>query len=127
MAYINLLTKIKNAQAVQKENIKISCTKMDEKIVALLVKHGYLKNAEKKGRNPKKVLDIKLNYKDKEGVIENIKLISKPSRRIYVGYRDIRLIKGGRGLLILSTPKDIVTGKEAKKMKVGGEALFEIW
>ena len=125
--YINLLTKIKNAQAVQKENIKVPCTKMDEKIVDILIKHGYLKDAEKKGRNPKKVIDIKLNYKDKKGVIRGVKFISKPSRRIYVGYRDVKLVKGGQGMLLLSTPKDIMTGKEVRKMKIGGEALFEIW
>ena len=125
--YINLLTKIKNAQAVQKENIKVPCTKMDEKIVDILIKHGYLKDAEKKGRNPKKVIDIKLNYKDKKCVIRGVKFISKPSRRIYVGYRDVKLVKGGQGMLLLSTPKDIMTGKEVRKMKIGGEALFEIW
>ena len=125
--YINLLTKIKNAQAVQKENVKVPCTKMDEKIVDILIKHGYLKDAEKKGRNPKKVIDIKLNYKDKKGVIRGVKFISKPSRRIYVGYRDVKLVKGGQGMVLLSTPKDIMTGKEVRKMKIGGEALFEIW
>ena len=100
---------------------------MDEKIVDILIKHGYLKDAEKKGRNPKKVIDIKLNYKDKKGVIRGVKFISKPSRRIYVGYRDVKLVKGGQGMLLLSTPKDIMTGKEVRKMKIGGEALFEIW
>lgn len=125
--YINFLTQLKNAQAVKKENIKTSYSKMKEKILEVLKDNNYIENFEKKGRGTKRVLDIKLKYNDGGGVIDGIKFVSKPSRRLYVGYKDIRFVKHGYGLLILSTPKGILTGKEARKMKVGGEALFEIW
>jgi len=125
--YINLLTQLKNAQAVKKENIKISYSNIKEKILEVLKNNDYIENFEKKGRGAKRVLDIKLKYDDGRGVINGIKFISKPSRRLYIGYKDIKPVKRGYGLLILSTPKGVMSGKEARKMKVGGEVLFEIW
>ncbi|MEK7657843.1 MAG: 30S ribosomal protein S8 [Patescibacteria group bacterium] len=125
--YTDLLTKIKNAQAVKKENIKVFHSKTDEKIVEVLTANNYLEKFEKKGRGVKKILDIKLKYNDGNGAIDGFKFISKPSRRIYIGYDEIRPVRQGYGLMIVSTPKGIMTGKEAKKLKVGGEALFQIW
>lgn len=125
--YIDLLTKLKNAQAVKKENVKVAHSKMDEKILELLKENDYIEDLEKKGKGTKRVLDIKLKYHNDKGVIEGIKFISKPSRRLYIGHKEIKPVRHGYGLLILSTPKGILTGKEAKKMKVGGEALFKIW
>jgi small subunit ribosomal protein S8 len=125
--YTDLLTQIKNAQAVKKEAIKIAFSNTDFIIAELLVKHDYLKEATKKGRMPKRVIEIILKYKDGKGVINGIKFISKPSRKIYMGYREIRPIKQGYGLRIISTSKGIMTDKEAKKMKLGGEVLFDIW
>lgn len=125
--YIDLLTKIKNAQAVKKETIKVPYSKMDEEITSVLVKNGYLDGFEKKGRNPKRILDIKLKYNEGGGAISGIKLLSRPSRRLYIGYKEIKSVRHGYGLLVLSTPKGIMTGIEAKKAKVGGQVLFEIW
>jgi small subunit ribosomal protein S8 len=126
--YIDLLIKLKNAQAVKKEIVKIPASRMDEAIVSLLVKYGYLENYEKKGRNPKKFLELKLKYdKDGRGAVNGVKFLSRPSRRLYVGYKDIKPVKNGYGLLFVSTPRGIITGQEAKKLKVGGEMLFEIW
>ncbi len=125
--YINLLTQLKNAQAVKKESIRTSYSKMNEKILEVLKDNGYIENFEKKGRGAKRLLEIELKYHNNIGTIEGIKFISKPSCRLYIGYKDIRPVKSGYGLLILSTPKGILTGKEARKMKVGGEILFKIW
>jgi len=125
--YTDLLTKLKNAQAVKKENIKVAYLKMDEKILELLKENDYIEDIERKGKGTKRVLDIKLKYHNDKGVIDGIKSISKPSRRLYIGHKEIKPVRHGYGLLILSTPKGILTGKEAKKMKVGGEMLFEIW
>ena len=100
---------------------------MDESIVEILAKNKLIKGFEKKGRGVKKILDVELKYDDKKGAIRDVKFISKPSRRFYIGYKEIKPVKGGYGLLIMSTPKGILTGQEAKKKKVGGEALFEIW
>lgn len=125
--YTNLLTQLKNAQAVKKKEIKIFHSRMDEKILELLKENNYIESFERKGRVPKRILDIKLKYNDGRGTISGIKFVSKPSRRLYVGYKEIKLVKRGYGLSVISTPKGIITGKEARKNKVGGEVLFEIW
>ncbi len=125
--YINLLTQLKNAQAVKRDSFKIFYSKMDEVILDILKEHGYIEDFDKKGRGTKRVLEIKLKYTNKGKVINGIKFISKPSRRIYVGYKEIRPVKHGYGLLVVSTPKGILSGQKAKKNKVGGEALFQIW
>ena len=125
--YTDLLTKIKNAQAVKKENIKVFYSKMTEAIVDVLVRNGYLESCERRGRGAKRVLDIKLKYENGADAFRGVKFISKPSRRIYAGYQDLKSVRHGYGLAILSTQKGIMTNKEARKHKVGGEVLFEVW
>jgi small subunit ribosomal protein S8 len=125
--YINLLTQLKNAQAVKKENVKIPYSKMDEGVLKILTSNNYIENFEKKGQKIKRYFDVKLKYVENKGAINGIKLISKPSRRIYVGFEKIRLVKSGYGLMVVSTSKGIMSGQEARKAKMGGLALFEIW
>lgn len=125
--YIDLLTKIKNAQQARKETLKVYYSNMDMAIADILVKENYIESAAKKGRVPKRVIEIKLKYKDKEGAITGVRFLSKPSRRLYAGYNDLRLIKQGYGTALISTPKGIMTYKEARRQKLGGEILFEIW
>ncbi len=125
--YINLLTQLKNGQLVKKESVKTAYSVMDEKILKLLKGNNYIEDFEKKGRGVKKILEVKLKYDDGRGAISGIKFISKPSCRIYMGYKEMRPVKHGYGLLIISTPRGIMTNKQARKIKVGGEALFEIW
>ncbi len=122
--YIDLLIKIKNAEAARKKALKVRFTKMDAAVVKLLEEKGFLKKSEIKGRMPKRILEIEPNP---DRPIQGIKLLSKPSRRLYVGYKDIKRVKGGFGFLFLSTPKGILTDREARKEKVGGQMLFEIW
>lgn len=125
--YTDLLAKIKNAQAVKKESVKLPYSNMDYAVAEVLASHKFLDGAFKKGRMPKRVLDLKLKYKDGKGVIEGVRILSKPSRRLYTGYKDIKPVRQGYGLLILSTPKGVMDGKSAKKQKLGGQLLFEIW
>lgn len=125
--YIDLLTKIMNAQRARLEGLKSPFSEMDMAVSDLLVKHGYLESAAKKGRMPKRIIEIKLKYKDDKGVIQGIKFSSKPSRRLYAGYKDLRLVRHGFGTGFLSTPKGILSYSEARREKVGGELLFEIW
>ena len=97
-------------------------------VLDALVKYGYLVSAVRKGRGVKRIIDIDLKY-DEEGKssINGIKLISKPSRRVYIGYREIKPSRRGRGRFIISTPSGIKSNHDAKRGKVGGEVLFEIW
>ena len=106
----------------KKELGKVRCSNTDLTIAEILAKNKYLAAVAKKGRTPKRYIEIKLN-----GGLTDFKLISKPSRRLYFGYKDLRPVKQGYGLGVISTPKGIMTTREARKEKVGGEYLFEVW
>lgn len=125
--YIDLLTKIKNAQKAKLPNVKVPFSKMDLAVAELLAKHKFIDAVEKKGRMPKRILDIKLRYTNGAGVIGGVEFLTKPSRRLYGGYKDIKKTLSGYGILVMSTPKGILEGEEAKKEKVGGALLFKIW
>ena len=122
--YIDLLIKIKNAQNAGHETLKTRYTKMDKAVVDILQKRGFVKNTELKGKTYKKYLELDLKG---ERNISGLKFLSRPSLHRYSGYAEMRRVKGGYGLLIVSTPKGILSGDEAKKYKVGGELLLEVW
>ena len=125
--YTDLLVKIKNAQAVKGETIKTSYSAMDKAVLDILEKKNFVGAVEVKGRAPKKVLEINLKYINGKGVINGVNILSKPSRHLYTGYEDIRPVKQGFGLLVVSTSKGIMDGQSARKAKLGGELLFEVW
>jgi len=125
--YTDLLIQIKNAQQAKKEFIRIPFSTNDMTIAELLAANGYVEHAVKKGRLPKRIIEIKMKYKDGKGMISTVKLVSKPSRRLYAGYRELSRVRHGYGMGVISTPQGIMTTREAKQKKVGGEILFEIW
>lgn len=125
--YTDLLVKIKNAQAVKSDTVKATYSIMDKTILDILEKKNFIGNVQVMGRIPKKVFEIALKYNQGEGAIHGVNILSKPSRHLYVGYEDIRPVKQGFGLLVISTSKGIMDGESAKKAKLGGEVLFEIW
>ncbi|MBI2591624.1 MAG: 30S ribosomal protein S8 [Candidatus Brennerbacteria bacterium] len=126
--YINFLTKIKNAKAAGKSFLKTPYSKMDESIAGILEKHKFLNKIEVKGRLPKRTIEVSLKKENGSSRrITGLKFMSLPSRKIYIGYKDIKPIKSGLGILVLTTPAGIVDGQEARKQKVGGQALFKIW
>ncbi|MDO8584609.1 MAG: 30S ribosomal protein S8 [bacterium] len=123
----DLLTRIKNGQQARLASVKAPFSRMDFAVAELLAKHKYLESAEKKGRMPKRIIEAKLRYDADGGVIHGVKLYAKPSRRVSVSYKKLPAAHQGFGLLALSTPKGILTATEARKAKVGGILLFEIW
>ncbi len=125
--YIDLLTKIKNAQKAKLSILKVAYSRMDFAIAELLVAHKYIESAEKKGRMPKRIIDIKIKYNEGGGAINGVTFLSKPSRRLYSGYKNLKSALQGHGLLVLSTPSGIASAEEAKKQKTGGVLLFKIW
>jgi len=126
--YINLITRIRNAQAAGKESLKVPFSNMDMKIAELLVKHKFIQSADKKGRAPKRIIEIKPLYKDGGGAISGVRFLSKPSRKLYSKYKNLRTtVRQGFGIGVVSTSRGILTMEEAKKDKVGGQRLFEIW
>lgn len=125
--HYNILSEIKNATRAKKDKIIFPFSKMDFAILEKLVQHEYIKSAEKEAVGNKSIIVVRLAYKNKEAVVNDFKIISKPSRHMYLDYHSVPTVKQGHGLSMLSTSKGIMTGSEAKKKKVGGEYLFEIW
>jgi len=121
----DFLVRLQNASAVGKERVRMPFSKMKESLAALLARSGY--SGEIKHPAPG-ILEVELRYgMNGRPAISGSRRISKPSRRLYRGAGAIRPVKHGHGLLVLSTPKGILTGGEARKGGVGGEVLFEIW
>lgn len=122
--YTDLIIKIKNSQAAGKESLKVQYSKMDYAVASVLEAYGFIKKAEVKGKSTKKIIDI---YCATEHPIQHVEFLSKPSIRRYAGYRDMKSVKSGHGIRIVSTPKGIMTSGDARREKVGGVLLCEIW
>lgn len=124
----DFIVRLKNAGAIGKASVSIPYSAFKMAVAEKLKDAGYVKAIEKKGKKVRKTLDVVLKY-DEGGshAISGVKRISKPGRRMYKSVLEIHPVRYGQGALILSTPKGIKTDKEARKEKVGGEALFEIW
>ena len=124
----DMFTKIRNAQAVKKETVSIPYSKIKMEIAKILLKEKYIKEINRRGKKNKKSIELSLSYGKKgEGVIKHISRISKPSRRVYMPVKKIRPVRQGYGMMIFSTPKGLLTDKEAKKEMVGGEVICKIW
>lgn len=123
--YTDLLIRIKNARIARKASLKLPYNNFDFAVASILARHHFIGQVERKGQRIKRIMEITLEGSKRQ--FGGLKFISKPSRRIYVGYKDLRLVKRGLGVSVLSTPKGVIDGSEARKSKVGGELLFEIW
>ncbi len=123
--YYDILAKLKNAVNGRKEKFMTPFSKMDLAVLQALVTAGYVKSAEKETVGKKHFISVRMGKSKPTGI--NFKIISKPSRHFYADYRSLRPVKQSHGLAILSTSKGIMTNREARKQKVGGEYLFEIW
>lgn len=123
-----MINEIKVAGMAKKPSVSFRYSKIKDSILECLKKGGFVGSVDKKVKQGHTFLDVEVFYEE-SGLpkIKETRRISKPSRRMYMGYREIRQIKGGRGLIVLSTPKGILSGEEAKKELVGGEPLFWVW
>ncbi len=122
--YTDFLLKIRNAKGAEKPTLKTPTTALHKAIADLLAARGFIKSVEVKGKGPKKYLEIEHQT---NRPIHGIKFLSTPSLHRYGGYKDFRKVKGGFGMLVVSTSKGIMNGEAARKEKAGGELLFEIW
>lgn len=121
----DMLVRLQNASRVGKDRVSLPFSQMKYSIAQILSKEGYVGEVEKNKKTG--ALTIALLYREGRPAMSGMKRISKPSRRLYMGVRDVRPVKRGKGLLVLSTPAGVLSGAEARKSRVGGEALFEIW
>ena len=123
----NMIIMMKNASLAGKSSILVPFSKMKEAIVFCLKKEGYISEFSKKIKTNGPMLEITLIYNEQKPRITEVERVSKQSRRVYFGMKDIHSVRSGTGLLVLSTPKGIMSGKQARKEQVGGEVLFKIW
>ena len=123
----DMLNRIRNAQAVLKETVDIPFSNLKYEIAKILGKEGFIEKVEKKGRGVKRSLEITLKYDGKVPAISDLKRISKSGQRIYLPYKKIKKVRRGLGIAITSTSKGLMTDKEARKQKLGGEVICEIW
>jgi small subunit ribosomal protein S8 len=127
----DMLVRIQNAQAARKERVWVPMSKIKFHIASLLLEAGYISSVDRKKRKAKKAelewLDLVLKYQDQLGAISGIRIISRPSRHIYMKAHEIRPVRSGYGTAVVSTSKGVMTSRQAKEAHLGGEVLFEIW
>ena len=123
----DLITRIRNAIAVGKTEIRVPTSKLKFAVVDKLQKIHYLEKVEIEEAEPRSILHIIINNEDENARINEITKVSKPGRRIYAGVNEIPKVKSGRGTVLISTSKGIMTGQEAVKNKLGGEILIRVW
>lgn len=123
----DFLTQIRNANCVGQAEIATPYSTIKGNIADVLKREGYVKDFALEKRNDKQTLMVYFKCSSKERTIQGIKRVSKPGLRRYVGVKDIPRVLGGMGVAILSTPKGVLSGQEAKKQNVGGEILAYVW
>ncbi len=124
----DMLARIKNALMARHKTVIVPASKMKLEIARILKEEGYIEDFKYVKEGPQGHIEIVLKYdENKRPVIAGVKRVSKPGRRIYRGYRDLPKVLDGFGIAIISTSQGIMTDHEARKRKVGGEVLCEIW
>ncbi len=124
----DMLTRIRNANIARHDRVEIPASRLKEEIARILQEEGYIRNYRYLEDRRQGILRIYLKYsKDRERVISNIRRISKPGRRIYVGKSDLPRVLNGLGIAILSTSRGVMTAAQCKRENVGGEVLCYVW
>lgn len=124
----DMLTRIRNALIVHKESVDVPASRFKEEIARILVREGFLNGYEKVEVEGKPVLRLALKYGPRrEKVIQHIRRVSRPGRRVYVTAGQVPVVRKGLGMAIISTSKGVLVDREARKLGVGGELICEVW
>ena len=123
----DLITRIRNAVMVGKNEILVPTSRLKAGIAEVLAKNGYISGYEIQEGKPRGLLKVTINEAGQNAKINEIDKVSKPGRRVYSSADDIPTVKSGRGMVIISTSKGLMTGREAKKNRLGGEILVKVW
>lgn len=123
----DMLTRIRNATKVRHEKLTVPYSNLKLEILKILKKEGYVKDYEKVAQDNKDTLEVVLMYENGESKIGDLQRMSKSSQRIYVDKDHLPKSKQGLGMMIISTSKGLMTDKEARKKKIGGEVICEVW
>ncbi len=124
----DFLTRIRNAMRARHQKLDVPASKLKAEIARILKEEGYIANYKPTEEGGMKVLRVYLKYgTNNESVICDLKRVSRPGCRVYQGKNEIRRVQGGLGIAILTTPKGVMTGRQARREGVGGELLCEVW
>lgn len=124
----DMLTQIRNAQVARHETVSIPASNMKKSIAKILLEEGYIKSLNVVDEKPQGRIEITLKYgPNRSNIISGLRRISKPGLRVYAKSSDVPKVLGGLGIAILSTPRGVMTDKEARKKAIGGEVLCFIW
>jgi small subunit ribosomal protein S8 len=124
----DMLTRIRNAISARHQKVDVPASKLKTEIARILKEEGYVSNFKATEEEGHKVLRIYLKYgSNNEAAISNVERVSRPGCRVYVRRSEITRVLGGLGINILTTPRGVMTGRQARKEGVGGEVLCQIW
>lgn len=124
----DLLTRIRNAVRVERPYVDMPLSKMKLRLAEVLHREGFVWDSEVIEGTPVSTLRINLKYgPNGEHLIEHIERLSRPGRRVYLGVSELREVRQGTGISILSTPKGLLSNREARQQGVGGELLCQLW
>ena len=121
----DMLTRIRNGYRAKRKTVVVPYSRLKKQLADVLVKESFVENVTHEEEN--RILTLRLIYDDETPRVSHIKRLSKPGLRRYVGSNEIPRVLGGLGVVILSTPQGLLTGKEARKAGVGGELMCQIW
>ncbi len=124
----DMLTRIRNAGMNRQRQVVMPSSNLKVELARILAEEGFISGYNVTDEAPQPNLILGLKYTGKGNpVITGLRRVSKPGRRIYAGYREITWVRSGLGINIVSTPQGVMTGRQARKAKAGGEILCEIW
>ncbi|QMV19154.1 30S ribosomal protein S8 [Granulicella sp. 5B5] len=124
----DFLTRIRNAHRARHQKLDVPTSKLKTEIARILKEEGYIANYKLAEEEGQKLLRVYLKYgPNNEAVIRDLKRVSRPGCRVYIGKDEIKRVQGGLGISIMTTPKGVMTGRQARREGVGGEILAEVW
>jgi small subunit ribosomal protein S8 len=124
----DMLTRIRNAATVRHDTVEMPASKLKIAVLKILKEEGFITDFEVIKGKPEKLIKIRLRYQDNsKSFISGIERVSKPGLRVYAQHNEIPRVYGGVGIAILSTPKGVLTGQEARRQSVGGEVICYVW
>lgn len=127
----DMLTRIRNALMVGKPDVRIPSSKLKVEIARILKAEGYIDDFSVGDEQPARIMTIRLKYagsrRDRRPVISTLQRVSKPGRRVYRGARDLPRVMSGIGIAIVTTPQGVMTDRQARRRRVGGEVLCYVW
>ena len=123
----DMLTRIRNANQMKHDKVDIPASKLKKQVLELLKKEGYIASVQVVNNKPQDILRVTLKYMQNERVVKGLKRISKPGLRVYAKTNEIPKVLNGLGIAVISTSQGVMTDREARKLKVGGEILAYVW